>query len=342
MLRSLSRQLLKDRHRLSHQQIDLLLGENEAPKYMQEKIKGLQLVKNYLDLVDFLNEHGIKFLSIKGPLLSQIIYNDASVRFSHDFDILVDREIVTALNKILLENGFEPEYGIVWPESIEKQKMLMELTHHLGYKHTTKSYMVEVHWVLTTDSPVSHKKMGRLIQSNTKEYNFMGRQISSLNEEMLLAYLIIHGTKHGWERLKWLVDVKDFPTEQLSAEKFSMLCKTLNINKAISITATLLSRQFETSLPLLTSGKASQFSVNYCLKAISLPIPRDYISIKEMLIGLRYRLSIFKGVRHKLRVSSSLLVGISDLNNQDSRSKLYYILYRPFSFIKRRLLHDNL
>ena len=46
-----SREILHNRHRLSHQQIDMWLGENRSKEFLQEKMRQLVKVKNFINLV---------------------------------------------------------------------------------------------------------------------------------------------------------------------------------------------------------------------------------------------------------------------------------------------------
>lgn len=334
----LDRNHLSSRHRLSHQQIDMLLGQKMNNNNLPEKLKGLNRVSNFLHLVDLLDAHHLEFLSFKGPLLSQLIYGDASVRISHDFDILIDPSDINRAHALLNNNNFEVIYEIKWPQEALRQKMLFEAIHHLGFRHKELGYMVEIHWTLVNESPISPKKLNRMVWSNTKTYEMYGRTIRSLNEEMLLAYLIIHGTKHGWQRLKWLVDIKDFPLDKISEESFKELCRMLNIQKAVAQTGVLLKTYFDFENHLFPTRKASSFLVNHSIKMVENPI-KEKLPVGEAIEDLKYKIWIFGGLSYKIRIISKQLIGITDINNVSFKTSLAYILYRPYSFIKRRIYH---
>ena len=334
----LDRNHLSSRHRLSHQQIDMLLGQKESKENLPEKLKGLKLVSNFLQLVDLLDAHHLEFLSFKGPLLSQLIYGDASVRISHDFDILIDPSDINRAHALLTSNNFEVTDDIKWPQEALRQKILFEAIHHLGFRHKELGYMVEIHWTLVNESPISPKKLNRMVWSNTKTYEMYGRTIRSLNEEMLLAYLIIHGTKHGWQRLKWLVDIKDFPLDKISEENFKELCRMLNIQKAVAQTGALLKTYFNFESHLFPTRKASSFLVNHSIKMVENPI-KEKLPVGEAIEDLKYKIWIFGGLSYKIRIISKQLIGITDINNVSFKTRLAYILYRPYSFIKRRIYH---
>jgi hypothetical protein len=59
------RKLLHDRHRLSHEQIDVLLSENRAREFLQEKMMRMASIKHFLEITDILRDAGIKLSVIK-------------------------------------------------------------------------------------------------------------------------------------------------------------------------------------------------------------------------------------------------------------------------------------
>lgn len=333
-----SREVLSVRHRLSHQQIDKILGENKATHFINDKIRGLNLVHYFIHLIEILEQLGVEYTSIKGPLLSQIIYNDASVRISHDFDILVDKKDASEIYQQMLTNGFISTDNFIWPKDPRKQDILMDAIHHIGFRHAQLGYMVEIHWVLTVEPPIAPQKLKELVAANTKWYTFYGHQVRSLNEEMMLAYLLFHGSKHGWQRLKWLVDIKDYPIEKISIPKFHKLADSLNLSNSLALARMLLQYYFDLDMSILPPKKLPQRTLKYCHMLISSPV-KETFTIREGWLYFRYRITIASGLRYKLRMLSMLLISISDINSTTINSRLLFILYRPLGFIKRRLIH---
>jgi hypothetical protein len=58
--------------------------------------------------------------------------------------------------------------------------------------------------------------MNLIVSENLQEIVFSGRKFTILNRELELLFLLLHGSRHGWERLKWLVDINDYPIDQLN------------------------------------------------------------------------------------------------------------------------------
>lgn len=332
------RKYLHDRHRLSHQQIDRLLGESLAKNYLQEKIKAMELVRQLIGLADLLNEHNIPFISFKGPLLSQQIYGDPTVRISHDLDVLVAVEDVDRIHTILLSNGYELGYGLLWPTRNEHKKYFSEQVHHIVFKSKVSGIYIEVHWTLIAESPIAQKKMQKLLSKNTTVNNIGGREIRVFSPEFNLAYLLIHGAKHGWQRLKWLIDIKDYPYELVEYKAFIELIETLNSKKIVEQTGYLLKYYWGIDTKFFPHNKNPKYLIRRSLEMGKLPIVEDE-DIKESLKTYWYRLLLFTGIRYKCRIIRLSLFSTGDLSRINYSFKAAYYLYRPYSFIKRRLIH---
>jgi hypothetical protein len=342
MLSNISRNELRSRHRLSHQQIDKLLNESISKDYIKEKLDAFKMVKEFIRIADLLEEHSISFISIKGPLLSQIIYSDPSVRFSHDLDILVDRENVNKIHDVLLSNEYELGGGLAWPTKKSHQNYFAEQVHHIVFRNSTSGVYIELHWTLLSNSPISQKKFQKIIAKNTTTTSLGERKFRVLNHELNLAYLIIHGAKHGWQRLKWLVDIKDYPLDQVNPEQFLLLIKKLNSRKAVSQVGLLLKHYWGIENPLfpIDAISSNSYLMQYTLNKINSPVEKS-IDLRMALKDFRYELLIFEGILYKWRVIRLSLFSTADLERISLPNKMLYYIYRPYSFIKRRLIYAN-
>ena len=100
---------------------------------LQEKLKQLNKVKNFIRLNDLLNENQIPYVNLKGILLSNRIYNDPTVRLTNDIDILIEEEHIDSVIKVLFENNFEFSHGTIWPQKKSRQKQILSHFHHLTF-----------------------------------------------------------------------------------------------------------------------------------------------------------------------------------------------------------------
>ncbi len=333
-----NRNYLLNRHRLSHQQIDRWLGENSSNKFINEKLKRLQAVKNFLNVTDFLRQKGIPFIPLKGPLLSYRIYRDPTIRFSHDIDLLVDVEMIESIMKILFENGYRLSDGVVWPKKKIQQEMVIDSSHHLSFCNKELNLCVEVHWVLMPALPFPLKKQKAIIAENLMEEDFAGHKFTVLSKEFELLYLLIHGAKHGWNRLKWLVDINEYPVNEVNEITFYLLVRQFNAGRIVVQTNELLKRFFCTQLPFTSDDRSPGYFIRYAQQSIDGKIEENQ-SIRDLIRLYRYLWFLFPGFYYKWRLVTRTLFSPGDISEIDSQFKVMYYLYRPYSLIKRRILH---
>lgn len=333
-----TREILRKRHRLSQQQIDHWLDENRSKEFLSDKIRQLKMVQHFISITDLLRENEIPFTSLKGALLSHRIYNDPTVRFSHDIDLLIDESEIDTVIKLFLKNNYNLTEGAFWPEKKSQQELVINNAHHISFYNKELRLCVEIHWTLMHTLPVSQKKIKQIVSQNQTELFFSGRKFTVLNLEFELLFLLLHGSRHGWERLKWLVDIKDYPFEKLDIEAFKKLVKTFNAERIIGQTNFLLEKFFDKRLPNTIEQKQNKKLNQIAIAFIESENVLQYTNEEVKRIYLNYFL-MFPGLVYKFQTLLNILFRIEDIRAIDSPFKIIYYIYRPYSFIKRRILH---
>jgi hypothetical protein len=333
-----TREILHKRHRLSHQQIDRWLGENRSKDFFQEKMRHLKMVQNFISITDLLRQNDIAFCCLKGPLLSQRIYNDPAVRYSHDIDILIDQEDLEVIINILLSNGYHFAAGVFWPENKIQQELLIKNAHDISFINKESGFYVEMHWTLMHTLPISTKKIKSVILENKEDIIFAGRKFTVLTPELELVYLMIHGSRHRWERLKWLVDIHEYPFDKIDPIKWKSLIQLFKAERIINQTNLLLIQYFDKKLPNTTVPTQSNYFTKIALQTIESDFSVQKNNREILQIYINYWL-MFPGIFHKYQILTSTLFRPEDILNYSLSYKISYYLFRPYSFIKRRIFH---
>ncbi|WP_223546365.1 nucleotidyltransferase domain-containing protein [Priestia aryabhattai] len=168
-------------------------------EYKKNTFKMLQLTGEMETLDKVFKENDIETLCLKGPPVAYDLFGDISLRMSKDLDILVREEELEKAESILFSLGYEKE---------EISTVLNEIKwrhHHIAYYHPNKKIQVEVHWRLQP-RPMKRASFEEL-WSRKRESQVTKHPISFMGKEDLLLYLISHGARHGWSRLRWLKDI---------------------------------------------------------------------------------------------------------------------------------------
>ncbi len=334
------RNYLRNRHRLSHQQIDTWLGEKREKEFLHEKLNQLKAVKNFLWVSSLLNKNNITHTCFKGPLLSYRIYNDPTVRISHDIDLLIDKEMIVPVMDILISNGFQITENMFWPQKKAQQELFIKAIHHLSFYNSDLQTCVEVHWVLIPTLPVRKKKMQKLIAENQTTIEFSGQTFTVLSPEFEFLYLLVHGARHGWNRLKWLVDINDYPKEKLDINKLQSLINQFKAWRIIGQVNILLDYFFKQQLSIKKSIYLPSYFIRYPLTFIKNDNAQIQFTTKGIIKYNWYLLFIFVSICYKYNfIIENIFVRLADIKRIDSSYKIVYYIYRPYSFIKRRFLH---
>jgi hypothetical protein len=334
------RTYLHNRHRLSHQQIDRLLGEESGKKYINEKVKLMDFTGSFLRICDMLSESGISFVSLKGPLLSNRLYKDPSVRISHDIDLLIANDQIVKTINLLIGKGFRLSKGVIWPESEIQREFVLSSDHHLSLFSSSEKITVEIHWTLMQGLPLNHEQLLKIISENLVTEELSARRIITLSEELELLFLMIHGSKHGWSRLKWLVDIKDYPSDTIDIEIFAKLASEFKAGRIITQTNHLLQKIFGVQTPFTGEKSIPAYFANHPLKLIQQELS-ERPSIKELAEFTLYWWYMFREYHYKWTFLASFFLRNGDFGEIHSELKIIYYIYRPIGFLKRRLtLHS--
>ncbi|MCM3018669.1 nucleotidyltransferase domain-containing protein [Priestia megaterium] len=168
-------------------------------EYKKNTFKMLQLTGEMETLDKVFNENDIETLCLKGPPVAYELFKNISLRMSKDLDILVREEDLEKAESILFSLGYEKEEILTVLNEIKWRH------HHIAYYHPEKKIQVEVHWRL---HPRSMKRTRfEELWNGKRESQLTKHPISFMGTEDLLLYLISHGGRHGWFRLRWLKDI---------------------------------------------------------------------------------------------------------------------------------------
>lgn len=202
-----------DCHRLSTSVYPLIKDNPVLPvltktklreRYVNNKLRMLAYMAELCRVLALLQHNGIQAISLKGPVLSHLYYDDYTQRECGDLDILVRPSDVEAAYQLLLDTGYALS-DVLW--NSPKQKVLYEkYFHHYNVYNPIRNIQIELHWKLTS-SIDSEKKLIEANWNNTIGQNIGGLSVKVLAPHDNFIYLCIHGGVHQWKRLFWVQDI---------------------------------------------------------------------------------------------------------------------------------------
>ncbi|MDA3880466.1 MAG: nucleotidyltransferase family protein [Prolixibacteraceae bacterium] len=329
------RQYLRKRHRLSHQQIDTWLGENRSTEFINDKLKQLELVRQFLNITDKFGNKGIPFISIKGPLLSLRLYGDPTVRISCDIDLLIEKKYLDKTVALMLSEGYEFVDNFVWPAENYKQEIFALNYHHIVFYSRILNLRVEIHWVLTRILAVSMKTFKQIIADNLTTIRYANRSFVVLNKETELLYLLIHGANHRWKRLKWLVDIHEYLKQEIDVVLLNKLIGQFKASRIIAQANFFLDKYFQSQLPVSGNKRIPKRLLIFTDKNIENREISLISSLEDRLNNFWYFWLLSSNINYKLNWFIVTIARVGNVYN----IKVANVFYRPYSFIKRRIFN---
>lgn len=186
--------------------------------YMKNTMEMLNLTREMDQINRALQEAEIRVLMLKGPALSYELYGDLCSRTSKDLDILISfndlRKTLEILYLLGYENGYEPP---------RKIKNWHKKVHHLELMNKETNCKVEIHWALHPGP--SLEPDFNTLWKRRKTIHITETPIFSLENEILFYYLITHGARHGWFRIRWLMDIVQILKKNVRYEECPQVMK---------------------------------------------------------------------------------------------------------------------
>lgn len=139
-------------------------------------------------------------------------------------------------------------------------------------------------------------------------------------------------------RLKWLVDINDYPMQDIDIEKFNSLVVYFRAGRIVGQANNLLEKFFNTEMLSPGNKNIPGYLIRFALRSINSEVPQEQ-STFDILCNYRNQWLMFPGFYYKWRTLTSMLYRPGDIQLVDSSWKIAYYLYRPYSFLKRRVLH---
>jgi hypothetical protein len=173
-------------------------------QFQENSARNAVLSAELCRLVNLFAESNIEAIPYKGPLLGLVAYGDVSLRRFVDLDILVRKKGVLRARDLLLQEGYEPTKSL----SLAQQEVLLRTQHNLQFARDQRQLIVELHWEVATRLFASSVQTDDL-WNNLDSVDLSGTQLKTLKVDDLLFSLCVHGSRHLWERLSWIVDIAE-------------------------------------------------------------------------------------------------------------------------------------
>jgi hypothetical protein len=161
--------------------------------------RNLVLASETLRVMSELRRNGIGAATFKGPVLTESVYGDLSLRRFVDIDVIVREPDIARTERLLKSFGYRTKGRDV------TQRDYFDATGQYPYRHPDTGVNIDLHWELApfgSAFPFTLAEMWSQIQ----DVPLAGHPVPTLAWEHMAMLLACHGTKERWRFLKWVCD----------------------------------------------------------------------------------------------------------------------------------------
>ncbi len=221
-------------------------GERLSRAFFANQGRMMSLTAELIRLTGSLKSEGIEAISLKGPVLAASLYDNVAMRYSGDLDILVrPGDLPQALN-VFRRCGYRVHLGSSSEEVSANQEVAIRRFHyHYILYHEGMGHTVELHFRLFGGKLKWGSSTDQAFE-NMSVCEVGGSPINVLSDAENLLFLCLHGGKHAWSRLEWIVSMAEIlrRTEGLDEKKLWSLAEQRAAGPALLLGISLADRYF--------------------------------------------------------------------------------------------------
>lgn len=162
--------------------------------------KALRLAAAVIQIGTFFSDHQIPVLAIKGPSLASLLYSNVTMRSYADLDFLLSPADVNRACIALQAAGWTPAEDV----AIIHEPSFLRSQCECGF--VRNETLIELQWALAPRFYSLELPLEDMIR-RAVTVQVIGSSVKTLAPEDMFLALSIHGAKHLWIRLDWVVDI---------------------------------------------------------------------------------------------------------------------------------------
>jgi hypothetical protein len=241
-------------------------------------------------VIERLDSAGIAATAFKGPALAEAAYGDLSLRRFVDLDLVVPRADIVPACRVLAGAGFSGELPPAgWRPTY--LRVANELTWIDG-----DGRIIELQWAVAPRAFAVDIPLGRLRRIRAA---VGGGAVPAFAPEDLLVLLCVHGAKHRWERLGWIVDVAELcrTHPNLEWDRAGSLARATRTVRMVSV-GLELARSVLGAEPTWQAGRFRADSATRSIAAeLSASLFRPPVDRPFRMIDARFRTGLWDRLR---------------------------------------------
>jgi hypothetical protein len=172
--------------------------------FLGHSLRAFQTAPEFVDLADALAHAGVRALALKGLALSQQLYGNLVSRPVGDLDLLIPTDQAWNAAQVLESRGYVQSSPARLSDS--QEKALIRYLDGRQFFRPRTGVDADLNW-RTLDRWVDVRLPFEQLWERRELLDFPTGSLATLSREDTALILCLHGCQHGFERIKWVVDV---------------------------------------------------------------------------------------------------------------------------------------
>lgn len=191
---------------LAPQQVPRAVFADLWAGYESNAKRNTTMAGTLLNIVQLLAANRIPALAYKGPVLAASLYGDLALREFADLDVLLRKDDILPACRLMEAQGYVQQVSLT--STAEAALLRSGWQYHVSMVDPAHDVLLELHWKTDSDFPIE-QAADDAWWSGLAKVKFGEGAVCSFSPEELCLVLCLHGSKHRWSRLGWLVDVAE-------------------------------------------------------------------------------------------------------------------------------------
>ena len=293
------------------------------------------LSSELLRIYEIFEMDSVPLIPYKGPVLSWLAFGSLTVRRFVDLDFFVPQLEIPRASALLKSAGFDPRLEISDELTLRSRSVPGQ---YAFFREATRT-QVELHTERTLryfPVPLNFERMSRRLIT----VELCGRPLRAFSIEDTVVMLCVHGAKHFWDRLLWILDVAQLIiTQKIDWALLTQIAAELESTRVLLLGLYLAHDLFDAPLP---APLLEELDRDLAVQKLAEKVCERYAAISDPGAGvlpravfrIRLRDGFGQGLRHTLRLAMSP----TESDRQEVRLPRWltplYMLVRPFRLLR--------
>jgi Uncharacterised nucleotidyltransferase len=206
--------------------------------------RNLLLTGVLLKILKALSAVGIRTLAYKGPTLAMALYGTLALRRTSDLDVMIDRASFPAAREVLTGLGYRPAFALTRKQDDARLRSDCEYE----FSSCDGNVCLDVHWQIAAPHLSTQFNFDELWQR--RRTLMLGREsIVTFSAEDNVIVLAVHGGKHLWQQLTWLVDFAECLRQDLDWQALRLRARSAHAVRLLFLSLALAHEVLRVPLP---------------------------------------------------------------------------------------------